>query len=68
MLELDELELPELAPEPPELLELEPEVELAELELEESDEDDVDDEESPLFEPFDELEAVVLDESRLSLR
>jgi hypothetical protein len=50
------------------VLELEPELELVELELEESDEDDVDGEESPLFEPFDELEAVVLDESRLSLR
>ena len=66
LLELDELEPPEL-PEPD--VELEPlEPEPFELELEESEEDDVDDAESPLFEPLDELEAVALEESRLSLR
>ena len=50
-------------------VELEPlEPEPFELELEESEEDDVDAAESPLFEPLDELEAVALEESRLSLR
>ena len=68
LLELDELEPPEL-PEPDvELEPFEPEPFELELELEESEEDDVDAAESPLFEPLDELEAVAFDESRLSLR